>query len=96
MRLVARYSKEPLEQREDYIEYYPGIEETTELMRVLRDYGLYRDEHKDFKEEMERLRLLRGKNKARQGWKDGVRPEKIVVPRYEQEHDHPFLGEKPP
>ena len=55
-----------------------------------------RDEHKDFKEEMERLRTLRGKNRVRKGWKDGVKPEKIVVPRYEQEHDHPSLGEKPP
>ena len=55
-----------------------------------------RDEHKDFKEEMERLRTLRGKNRVRKGWKDGVKPEKIVVPRYEQEHDHPSLEEKPP
>ena len=34
-------------------------------MRVLRDYGLYRDEHKDFCEEMQRLRVLRGKAKER-------------------------------
>lgn len=32
-------------------------------MTHLRDYGLYRDEHKDFKEEYERLRALRGKTK---------------------------------
>jgi hypothetical protein len=31
-----------LELREDYIQYYPAVEETTELMRILRDYGLYR------------------------------------------------------
>jgi len=84
MRLVERYKMEPLDQREDYIEYYPGVEETTELMRVLRDYGLYRDEHKDFKEEMERLRVLRGKNRVRVFWKDGIRPEKIVTPRYDK------------
>ena len=41
------------------------MEETNELMRVLRDYGLYRDEHKDFCEEMQRLRVLRGKAKER-------------------------------
>ena len=48
-----------------YITYYPAVEETNELMRVLRDYGLYRDEHKDFCEEMQRLRVLRGKAKER-------------------------------
>ena len=48
-----------------WINYYPAVEETNELMRVLRDYGLYRDEHKDFCEEMQRLRVLRGKAKER-------------------------------
>ena len=32
----------PNEEREFYVQYYPAVEETTELMRVLRDYGLYR------------------------------------------------------
>ena len=50
-----------------WITYYPAVEEANELMRVLRDYGLYRDEHKDFCEEMQRLRLLRGKAKERYG-----------------------------
>ena len=48
-----------------WINYYPAVEETNELMRVLRDYGLFRDEHKDFCEEMQRLRVLRGKAKER-------------------------------
>ena len=48
-----------------WITYYPAVEEANELMRVLRDYGLYRDEHKDFCEEMQRLRVLRGKAKER-------------------------------
>ena len=43
----------------------PGVEETNELMRLLRHYGLYRDEHKDFCDEMQRLRVLRGKAKER-------------------------------
>ena len=34
-------------------------------MRNLRDYGLFRDEHKDFKDEMDRLRELRGKTRSR-------------------------------
>ena len=50
-----------------WITYYPAVEEANELMRVLRDYGLYRDEHKDFCEEMQRLRVLRGKAKERYG-----------------------------
>jgi hypothetical protein len=106
------------------------VEETTELMRILRDYGLFRykvyivllhdggscnhygvsgyrirlfpywlrklahsltdftvgrDEHKDFKEEMERLRALRGKTRVRSGWPGGVKPEKIVTVRYDKD-----------
>merc|ERR1712024_326327 len=74
---------EPKEQNEKYITYYPAVEETNELMRVLRDYGLFRDEHKDFCEEMQRLRELRGKPKERPSWKDGKPPEKIIKPRYD-------------
>lgn len=81
--LVDKFAAEPLEQREDWVTFYPAVEETQELMRTLRDYGLYRDEHQDFKDEMERLRMLRGKVKIRQGWQDGKRPEKVVVPRYD-------------
>lgn len=83
MTLVKKFSAQPLEQSEEWITYYPGLEETNELMRNLRDYGLYRNEHLDFKEEMVRLRALRGKAKIRAGWKDGKKPEKIVVPRYD-------------
>ncbi|XP_075231153.1 mitochondrial ribosomal protein S33 [Lycorma delicatula] len=43
------------------IHYYPRHVETGLLMKHLRDYGLFRDEHEDFKEEMARLRALRGK-----------------------------------
>ncbi|XP_023325669.1 28S ribosomal protein S33, mitochondrial [Eurytemora carolleeae] len=81
--LVEKYSKPPNEEREFYVQYYPAVEETTELMRVLRDYGLYRDEYEDFKEEMERQRALRGKIKVRPKWKDGVKPEKVVDIRYD-------------
>ncbi len=44
-----------------------------------------RDEHKDFKEEMERLRALRGKTRVRSGWPGGVKPEKIVTVRYDKD-----------
>jgi len=82
--LVQKFASEPLEQSEAWITWYPGLEETAELMRNLRDYGLFRDEHADFKDEMARLRQLRGKVKIRQSWKDGKPPEKIVVPKYDE------------
>jgi len=81
--LVKRFSVQPLEQNERWITYYPGLEETNELMRNLRDYGLYRNEHQDFKEEMLRLRALRGKTRTRPSWKDGKPPVKIITPRYD-------------
>ena len=62
-----------------WITYYPAVEEANELMRVLRDYGLYRDEHKDFCEEMQRLRVLRGKAKERYGL---VTPNLYLLKRY--------------
>nr|ACO11891.1 Mitochondrial 28S ribosomal protein S33 [Lepeophtheirus salmonis] len=63
--VISMFSKNPYEQRKEIVEYYPTHEETTKLMKLLRDYGLYRDEHEDFKEEMARLRALRGKVRFR-------------------------------
>jgi len=83
LRIVKRLSREPYEQTERWNTYYPAVEETTELMRNLRDYGLFRDEYLDFKEEMERMRVLRHKNRVRSGWKDGVEPTKVVDLRYD-------------
>jgi len=83
MRVVTRLSREPYEQTERWNTYYPAVEETTELMTHLREYGLFRDEFEDFKEEMERLRQLRRKSRIRAGWKDGIKPTKIVDLRYE-------------
>ncbi|XP_022195487.1 28S ribosomal protein S33, mitochondrial [Nilaparvata lugens] len=50
-------NKNPMENSD----YYPRHVETGLLMMHLRDYGLYRDEHVDFQEEIKRLRILRGK-----------------------------------
>ena len=47
-----------------FFQYYPAAYETSELMAWLRHYGLYRSEFEDFKEEMVRLRALKGKNKG--------------------------------
>jgi len=84
MRIVNRLSRAPYEEMEVHNQYYPALEETTELMTVLRDYGLYRDEHEDFKDEMERLRALRGKARIRAKWKDGIKPTKVVELRYDE------------
>ena len=45
-------------------QYYPAHDEVAALMDKLRDYGLYRNEHLDFKEEMDRIRRLKGKIKT--------------------------------
>ena len=63
--LEAQMAREPKEQAERWICYYPAHEEAAELFTSLRDHGLYRDEYKDFCEEMQRLRALRGKVKER-------------------------------
>jgi small subunit ribosomal protein S33 len=83
MQIVERLSAEPHEKQQYRVEFYPAIEEATELMRILREYGLYRDEAADFKEDMQRTRELRGKPKIRSCWKDGVRPVKTVEFRYD-------------
>ncbi|CAH8536764.1 unnamed protein product [Schistosoma turkestanicum] len=48
-------------------DYYPPLEEYSNILHQLRYIGLYRDEHADFREEMARLRQLRGKGKRRKG-----------------------------
>ena len=63
MKVVNKMSRKPYEMRKEIVEYYPAHEETTELFKKLRGYGLYRDEHADFKEEMAKIRRLRGKEK---------------------------------
>ncbi|XP_014255226.1 28S ribosomal protein S33, mitochondrial [Cimex lectularius] len=68
MKVVNLMSEMPVHKNpEKTVEYYPRHLETHALMTKLRDYGLYRDEHKDFQEEMTRLRELRGK---RIWWKE--------------------------
>lgn len=41
--------------------YYPAHPQIRELTHVLREYGLYRDEHRDFNEEMKAVAKARGK-----------------------------------
>ncbi|XP_018326464.1 28S ribosomal protein S33, mitochondrial [Agrilus planipennis] len=63
MKVVKLFSAEPINKRKDLYPYYPRHIETGQLMLNLRYYGLFRDEHADFQDEMERLRVLRGKGK---------------------------------
>lgn len=63
MKVVKLFTAQPLNERKDIVEYYPRHVEIGKLMMRLRYYGLFRDEHQDFKEEMVRLRALRGKVK---------------------------------
>ncbi|CAF2306667.1 unnamed protein product [Rotaria sp. Silwood2] len=43
--------------------YYPRYGEMYQLMEGLREHGLFRNEHRDFQEEVARLRVLRGKQR---------------------------------
>ncbi|XP_026468286.1 28S ribosomal protein S33, mitochondrial [Ctenocephalides felis] len=61
LRVLRMFSEKPLEKRPEIVDYYPRHVETYSLMMRLRYYGLYRDEHEDFKDEMNRMRALRGK-----------------------------------
>ena len=57
-------SDRPVNKDPNYtVDYYPRHVETAILMTHLRNYGLFRDEHQDFKEEAKRMRELRGKYK---------------------------------
>ena len=63
MAVVTKMSRKPYEMRKEIVEYYPAHEHTTKLLANLRAYGLYRDEHADFKEEMAKKRRLKGLEK---------------------------------
>lgn len=70
MKVVRLFSEEPVHLRREVYGYYPRHPEIGELMKKLRYYGLYRDEHADFVEEMVRMRALRGKVKPQRKMKD--------------------------
>ncbi|CAD6241404.1 GSCOCG00002730001-RA-CDS [Cotesia congregata] len=61
MKVVKIFSEKPIHKREEVIHYYPRHPQIGWLMRNLRLYGLFRDEHLDWKEEIERQRVLKGK-----------------------------------
>jgi small subunit ribosomal protein S33 len=73
-KVIKLLSELPRNKNPEYTQYYPRHVETWRFMMKLRDYGLFRDEHQDFKEEMVRLRILRGKTKPKPG--EGKRSKK--------------------
>jgi len=73
--VVAKLASEPIDKQDWVRNWYPRHRETHQLVMALRDYGLFRDEHEDFKEEMIRQRALRGKVKRKPG--DGGKKAKI-------------------
>ena len=66
-KLVYSLIQRPLYERPEIVQYYPAHEQMELLFKRLRNYGLYRDEALDFKEEMERMRNVRGKFKGKKG-----------------------------
>ncbi|NXC28674.1 RT33 protein, partial [Campylorhamphus procurvoides] len=67
MKVVKLFSEQPLAKRKGVYDWYPPHNTYYALMKKLRYFGLYRDEHQDFKEEMRRLKKLRGKEKPKKG-----------------------------
>ncbi|KFM70991.1 28S ribosomal protein S33, mitochondrial, partial [Stegodyphus mimosarum] len=67
MKVVRILSQQPNDLNPYVVDHYPPHVEYSKLIRVLREYGLFRDEHLDFKEEMVRQKILRGKVKPKRG-----------------------------
>ncbi|XP_077987418.1 small ribosomal subunit protein mS33-like [Glandiceps talaboti] len=67
MKVVELFKAKPIEQRPEVVQYYPPHPQIHSLMKRLRYIGLYRDEHADFKDEMKRVKKLKGKGKPQKG-----------------------------
>jgi len=67
MRVSSVFERMPTEESEFRRTYYPPHPMFLQLTKLLRLHGLYRDEHQDFKDEMDRLRDLRGKFRPKIG-----------------------------
>lgn len=70
VRVIKLYERTPIENNKIHGNYYPSDEYLTRLMLHLRKIGLYRDEHNDWVDEMERSRNARGKYRATRRQKD--------------------------
>ncbi|KAG7454452.1 hypothetical protein MATL_G00259840 [Megalops atlanticus] len=67
MKVVQLFKEQPLAKRKEVYDWYPQHNTYYALTKKLRFMGLFRDEHEDFKEEMRRLKKLRGKGKPKKG-----------------------------
>ncbi|KAG7276625.1 hypothetical protein CRUP_025849 [Coryphaenoides rupestris] len=67
MKVVQLFKEQPIAQRKEVYDWYPQHKIYYSMTQRLRFMGLFRDEHEDFKEEMRRLRKLRGKGKPLKG-----------------------------
>jgi small subunit ribosomal protein S33 len=73
MKVVKLFQEKPIQKRSEIVEYYPRLKQTHDLFNIVRLYGLFRDEHEDFKEEFERIRISKGKDsKSKRQKKDSV------------------------
>lgn len=62
LRVYQRAQERPLDLDRDRNEnYYPAHPQLRSLTYILREYGLYRDEHKDFNDEMRARKIAKGK-----------------------------------
>ncbi|CAL1567336.1 unnamed protein product [Knipowitschia caucasica] len=67
LKVVQLFQDQPLAKRPEVHDWYPQHKVYYSLTQRLRFLGLFRDEHEDFKEEMRRLRKLKGKGKPKKG-----------------------------
>uniref|UniRef100_A0A3Q1BB34 Small ribosomal subunit protein mS33 n=3 Tax=Amphiprion TaxID=80969 RepID=A0A3Q1BB34_AMPOC len=67
MRVVQLFQEPPIAKRKEVYDWYPQHKVYYAMTQKLRFMGLFRDEHEDFKEEMRRLRKLRGKGTPKKG-----------------------------
>lgn len=67
MKVVSLLTEKPKNKTDWIVDWYPRHVEINKLTMALRSYGLFRDEHMDWVEEMKRLRYLRGKIPPKRG-----------------------------
>ncbi|XP_061815019.1 small ribosomal subunit protein mS33 isoform X2 [Nerophis lumbriciformis] len=67
MKVVDLFREPPFAKKKDVYDWYPLHNVYYAMTKKLRFMGLFRDEHEDFKEEMRRLRKLRGKGVPKKG-----------------------------
>nr|ACH45336.1 putative mitochondrial 28S ribosomal protein S33 [Taeniopygia guttata] len=79
MRVVKLFTKHPLAKGEEGEKGPPPHNTYYALMKKLRYFGLYRDEHQDFREEMRRLKKFCGKDPPKKGEGKRALKKKIVL-----------------